>query len=374
MSDKKLINIPKKLNKIDYQIAENKFIELYSKQHFVKSIYGFGSVTLPGISDLDFVVAVDDDASLPKTMSYEYFDKKTSYILSHNPFIFPKSIFSSINKISNFGSLVYKSKTKYGDLETVDYDQDFSLLILIDYCNYFYPRIFLTFLSEDTLDIRLSIQLLNALSHSISLFRKITSIEYINIFDEFLHNLNEFKQNFFSLSKDKILDNLMILLNEAAITSSELIIVLNKFINQHYWTTISKNNKIIFQRSGYVFTDRYSNSQEIIDRMKELKKIFGGWITILPISLAYPVIKYSNENGCVSNVIKDNLVYESGVPRFIYFTKDILEIIKNRISLINHHYEFYLNPRNEINPVHDYYQMSGLRLSDDKIKLLSKYV
>ena len=374
MHNKELINLPVKLNIEDYQRAEKEFIDVYSSKPFVKSIYGFGSVTLPGVSDLDFVIAVKSGMLIPKYLSYNGFSKKTAYILSHNPFLFQESIFSSINIISNFGSLIHRSGVRCKEVELMDYNQDYSLLILIDYCNYFYPRVFLEFSEEEVIDVRLSIQLLNAFSHSIALFRKITTIKESSIFDNYLHNLKEFKKVFFSLSEEKVVSNLLALFNEAATASCELIIGLDKFINKYYWTSTSKKYKIIYKMSGYVFINKYLNSQEIISQMRLLRKIFGGWITILPISFAYPLIKYGNETGCVSKVISDNLVCEESDPKFIYFVKGLQDKMKVRAGLLNEHYNFYLDPKNRISPVHDYYQMSGLKMSDDLIKLLNKYV
>lgn len=342
----------------------------------MKSIYSFGSAASPGISDLDFVVSVSDGASLPKTISYIHFDKQTSYILSHNPFVFQESIFPHINKISNFGSLKYEMGVKLTELDLPEYDQDFSLFILIDYCNYFYPRIFLSLASENVLDVRLSIQLLNAFTHSICLFRKIVYTKYNNIsneFDDFIFRLWEYKEKFFSLSKEKNLKNLLLLLDEAAIKSYKLVKALDKFINQYYWTNIT-SNKIIYKRSGYIFINNYSDSLDVVNTMKALRKKFGGWISILPISFAYPVIKYSHEQGYISKLIKNDLVYEPKVPDYIYFVKDLLEKMKVRIDLINRHYEFYVSQKNKVKPVHDYYQMNGLTLTNNQIKLLNKYV
>ena len=57
--------------------------------------------------------------------------------------------------------------------------------------------------------------------------------------------------------------------------------------------------------------------------------------------------------------------------KFIYFVKDVPVKITTHIGLLNRHYAFYNQSRIKVAPVHDYYQMSGLRLTNNSIKLLN---
>jgi len=364
-------NYPQKKKKQEYVIAKDEFIKFYSHIKEVKSIYSFGSVSMPGISDLDLLIIIDDAMDKKvKLKSYLDFSKSSSYILSHNPFIFPASQVKSINKIFNFKNL----KHEYGPKIIIDQNkQEDNLFILIDLCNYFYPRIFLTFLHEHSIDIRLNIQLLNAFRHSVlmayDLF--IISKQQKELFDRFFNELDKFKIEFFKNTKNVNISKLKYLNNKAVLKSFTLVKYIDKYIKLNYWQdTLNKNNIVaLYKKSGYIFIKDY-DQYPVVKIMISLYNKFGGWISILPDSFLYPLIKYSHVRGLISNLIKNNLILYS--VKFLTF-KNIENALTTRSKILNNHYKFYKDKIN-INPVHDYYQMSGRNIKDSEIKKICKMI
>ena len=217
----------------------------------------------------------------------------------------------------------------------------------------------------------MSIQLLNALSHSIQLFKRISGNNESSIFDDYINDLKYVKKNFFNLSRTEVERHLTQLLEHASMVSVRLIIDIDEFITKNYWTSITKDTEVIYKYSGYLFTHDYDEPEGIISRMNSLNRKLGGWVTVLPTSFAYPVIKYAKGVGPISRVIKKNLIHCYGEEKFIYFVKDVPVKMTTRIGLLNRHYAFYNQSRIKVAPVHDYYQMSGLRLTNNSIKLLN---
>ncbi|MFX0139667.1 MAG: hypothetical protein ACFFDN_38865 [Candidatus Hodarchaeota archaeon] len=92
-----LTNEPKQYSSNDYNEVKDKIINIFKNIPSLISIYEIGSISSPGISDLDLVLVFDDNA---KDVVYEiYYDKlddRDKYILMHSPFVITKSLFENI--------------------------------------------------------------------------------------------------------------------------------------------------------------------------------------------------------------------------------------------------------------------------------------
>ena len=58
-------NFPKKISLRDYDTARNQFVSSLRGLKSVKCIVEFGTVTAPGVSDLDFMVIIDEKHKIP---------------------------------------------------------------------------------------------------------------------------------------------------------------------------------------------------------------------------------------------------------------------------------------------------------------------
>ena len=54
-------DLPKKVGESYYQRAREEIIEYYSQNSDILSIYEYGSVSSPGVSDLDIILILKDD-------------------------------------------------------------------------------------------------------------------------------------------------------------------------------------------------------------------------------------------------------------------------------------------------------------------------
>lgn len=79
-------NLPKRIDISAYEATQSEFINYYTKIKGVISIYKYGGGSVPGLSDLDFIVALDDEYKHRYGIRYDkhFFSSKSQYILTHS--------------------------------------------------------------------------------------------------------------------------------------------------------------------------------------------------------------------------------------------------------------------------------------------------
>ena len=82
-------NLPRECSIEDYKEAIDKIVGKYSKANGLVSIYSWGDVSAPGISDIDIVLVFGKNAEkLPfLSRSFYFLDSETRYLVRH-PFVF----------------------------------------------------------------------------------------------------------------------------------------------------------------------------------------------------------------------------------------------------------------------------------------------
>jgi hypothetical protein len=91
----KFFEFPEAVNPETYNQARGEFVEYYRKVPGVHAIYRYGSVTYPGLSDLDFLVILEDDyRHRPETdYSVRPFSPGGRYAIYHQQFFIPRRLF-----------------------------------------------------------------------------------------------------------------------------------------------------------------------------------------------------------------------------------------------------------------------------------------
>jgi len=87
--------VPVKFGKEHYDNALDECLERISKVTGIKSVYQFGSVKHPGISDLDIMVVAEDNTNIDFDIS-NIRSANSSYIFKHGPFAVTKSAAENI--------------------------------------------------------------------------------------------------------------------------------------------------------------------------------------------------------------------------------------------------------------------------------------
>ena len=146
-------NRPRFFDREFYDVAADKFVEKYSAHKDVLGIFLFGQVSVPGISDLDFIVVMKDrlNEKFDQNYSIATFNDDLRYIYNETqPFILTEKVFKEFWKIFPTHHL----KQIYGDtlFQTVPEKNEerlYNTLILIEVCQNFYPVLFLKQLASE---------------------------------------------------------------------------------------------------------------------------------------------------------------------------------------------------------------------------------
>jgi hypothetical protein len=167
-------NFPKKYSLADYDLARNEFISVLSDVKSVKCLVEFGTVTAPGVSDLDFIVVINDDAIIPKKIINTAIKKGKlrEFVKDGTILTLPETLFKEIRKIDKFGSFNFllgqEIKTKEPD---VFYKTGLDLVCLIDWLPERLMRIN-SLLNCKSIDVVYALCLLHSVKYSIKNMEK----------------------------------------------------------------------------------------------------------------------------------------------------------------------------------------------------------
>lgn len=129
-------NFPKKISRRDYDTARNQFVSSLRGLKSVKCIVEFGTVTAPGVSDLDFMVIIDDKHKIPirkikRTISQ---GKIKGFVKDGTVLSLTTKTFKNIRFIDNFGKFKFLFGNKIKTYKpSKKYQQGLDLVCLIDW-------------------------------------------------------------------------------------------------------------------------------------------------------------------------------------------------------------------------------------------------
>lgn len=204
MSNKQvIINDIKRLSLSDYEKIIMEFVEQF--KHPEISLYMFGNIKHPSISDLDLVITYDDhltDNFVEKIVKKaEYFvksDEIKKYIFTHDILIYPKSLFKKIKFLHTFQNIKLLSG-KEVDISIPSKEQQ-DIIDKVHFINFTYYTIFWikNIRQQKKVYLRRLLFALNSIKHSFDFLKNIYQdpelIKWINILEKIRQNLNLVKQ------------------------------------------------------------------------------------------------------------------------------------------------------------------------------------
>lgn len=157
----------------EYRAVENLFKQVLSSQKGFVSLYRYGSIKYPGISDLDLIIVLDDRGDytrLRSKMELLLNEHDVKKIVIHKPLIVTPQIFRSIS------TFLFGSKIKLIAGVSLEIDpvprQDLRLvqmMSIVDYIPFLLNNI-RNMIRMCHLDLRRLLLLLNSVGHSVRLF------------------------------------------------------------------------------------------------------------------------------------------------------------------------------------------------------------
>lgn len=230
-------NYPIKSNLNNYNKARRSIIKLFANNKGVKSIYEYGTISAPGISDLDIILVLKKGDKNLFRKQYLKDNKIHELIGSGNIIHMSSKSFSNIKFIDNinvkkiYGQKINIKKPKKSDRLFVD------LVSIVDWVPERISRLYQIYKFKK-IDIITSLCILNSFSYSIKKSKSIFNFDDRGYSDK----INNLRQNWHTIKKNK--QELYKLIGDSKKIGERLMFEYSEFLKQKkYFLNNFNNNK-----------------------------------------------------------------------------------------------------------------------------------
>tara|TARA_Y100000310_G_scaffold345466_1_gene465298 strand:+ start:6247 stop:7440 length:1194 start_codon:yes stop_codon:yes gene_type:complete len=321
---------PVKYTLKDYDGVLNKIKDKAKRAKEVLSIYTFGKIGIPGISDIDLIFVLKENSKLPKFLKNYYVDKQSKYILLHPFFIIPEKIMKNIKYIypnSDFVNIYGKKIDIYNPSRTEL--KKIKTYLTADVILRHFPVDHLYTLLSKNIDVRMALVRLNAFRHSFSIFRDITGKEKQS-WRNLSKKISYLREKCFTMKKIRLQKKLLDVLKESIYISTDFI---REFDAAIYKNKL-RNKNVIFKgtKNRISLIDSW-NGHKAIDQMLNHFIRYRNFYSILPINLLNQLCAYSSLSGRLSRYIRKRLSVKC-------HKKNIEPTLRKRIQILNDQVEY----------------------------------
>ena len=315
-----------------YTDATKKIADMFLKTKNAVSVYTWGVISNPGISDIDFCIVMEGKlGNLPLNLrSFHFLDKSEKYVVVH-PFIFVTPwVISEIEYVYPENNLVYFSgrKLKMKRLSPKD-RKNAKISLLNDLIIRHFPRDYAKMIFSGKIDLRQALLRLKSLSTTIKTCREfgkcITAKEKKFISDTF-----DLRNNWFGMEHKEQERKTALLLEAGFGICFDIIEFFDVFLRKKKIVEIkSKNNIFEFRgdKNHTVFVDGWKR-KNAVKLMKEKYSKNKEIISCLPVSLGIQLVEYSQSKGVIGDYISQNIVSSE-----INYDFGNSQIVKKRIQI-----------------------------------------
>jgi hypothetical protein len=319
----------KKLEVKDYEDVIQEVIVYLSKYKMVKSIYQIGGVSAPGISDLDLIIVLNDNAKEFTQIWSDYIkqqSKNSKYIFTHYPFLVNEEIFGNGDflKIFPVFNLIYISGKEY-DI-TLKYGQ---YEYISNYLDANLPYWSAEFSKEKNNSIRQNLLRLHSFIYPLTMIKNITNYENDQI-QEFISTIKEIRKNIFKLDNTIIENTINSLTDKAKDISIKINSVMSEYIK-------SKLDNINLDLNISIYDNRYNVSNNKNQRN-----------TYLTTYLLIGVVIYFNQDSFVKKYIQGSINinnYESDLIRLEkkVFYRELQDVYEIKIKVFDKYIDWLID-------------------------------
>jgi len=314
-------NLPKEMQVSDYKEVCDLIVDKLKNNTDIKSIYLSSGVWIPGISDLDIIIIYHKNREGISIPSFREISEKAKYVLIHSFWELDEESFKNLEYLVPGVSLklLYGKDilTRSSKNELLEKERRFLYAIVIFDFLINKLLLFPRYLKYAKLDVRRVLGEVYSLVYTLDM---LNSINAQTIDTDFPERIRQLRKTWFINNQEENLQELIVLLNDSIDLISEIVIKLDDFIKEHDLPTnrfVFKNRKyyIAFDKNwtkekfksnffkGYVFIKR-----PFSDRILENFKL------VLPESLSYFLMAYSNQKGPLSDWIRKSLSDYQDIP------------------------------------------------------------
>ena len=198
------VDFPHQVSINEYDRNEQEFVNYFQCNPAVAAVYKIGSVSNPGISDLDLILVLKENGVFERG-DYEFLTKADDYIFAHRPFVIPETLFPYIHYFfypSNLRNLTGESCTFSRPVSSTERNQLAWLICaeaaLSRLCDIVYQAT-----CKSSISIRKMLLKLNSIKHNINLLQNVDERTVITESDGFINQISELRKSWFSLHKEE---------------------------------------------------------------------------------------------------------------------------------------------------------------------------
>lgn len=335
----KILDRPVKVDEPHYQETCDKFINYFSSIPGIHSILRFGSVSAPGLSDLDLLVVFEPTYQHRFATQYglEPFQGITRYILLHPQISAPLEVVENVHRIFPISSIsrVWGKKVKF-PTHSAKESQSICLNHLLDMMIQAHPRIYWKLILSDELPLRYAINQLNLFNTYNSLFKQVISgakVEWQKLADDIIN----YRSSYFQNSERENLRELESLLCRALCETYDMVYTLDHRLADTHFSVEERGISFQYQCPGLetVFS-RTNDPKESIERTLKIWHEKRQIYALLPRAWFSLLTFYGSKEGPVSRHIRSYLQPVSTHSHWV--NEDIFE---EKIDLLNFNLDFF---------------------------------
>src|SRR3989338_5774377 len=260
----------------DYERVLDKIRRKAEKTKEILSVYTFGHVSVPGISDIDLIFVLKEGSRLPSFLRRTYTDKDSSYLVFHPFFIITEDIMKNMR--------------------------------------YIYPN-----------------------SNFIKIYGNEIAVLKKPAWKNFSGRVNNLRKNWFRLNEKPREAELFDLLKEAVYVSMDFVTEFNAFLSRDKNNLINaKKQNIIFKgnKNRISFVKEWNNERAVSQMINHFVK-YKNFYSILPISLLNQLCCYSSADGRLSRYIKKRLSIKCMQSNIDPIIKKRIQILNDQVEYAN---------------------------------------
>ncbi len=200
---RKYINYPKKVDLSYYENARHDIINYFSEDKNLESIYEFGTVQAPGVSDIDIMLVFKENPIQKSKYDFREINNNVfSLVANGNVIKMDKSTFACLEYIDNFKfNLIYGNSIKQNPIP----EKLINIREIVSICDWLPERIkrIQMVLSKSSLNISWTLCLLNSITYSIKNVEFMTS--KIENSDKLFNLISSLRTNWYDLTNPELL-------------------------------------------------------------------------------------------------------------------------------------------------------------------------
>lgn len=311
------VNYPELRTREDYENAIIRIVDLHKDMQEVIALYRFGSISAPGISDIDyFIVTKGEDMNFRYKCPHDKLTKREKYLFQHYPSaVVPQKLLPQLHLLAPFFEIecIYQRDGYNLGVPSIKISKEEAQMFLADVIFMAYPKVFAEFINSSEIDVQKALKIIHSLAYLIYLSR------ILNIrkkrWEKYVVDGSALRKQWFQEKGKEVRERkILSLLNEGLSINLEIIGCIDQVFKKRNQLQQQKSyeNKrrpsFMTRNLGVIFKERYNSrdEQEQMILTSFGKKMF---ISVLPITIAEHLKGYAITDTLLGYYVRKNLKY-----------------------------------------------------------------